>query len=56
MGYKTGSGLGKNEQGTTDIINIPIQLGKRGLGLKLAGLDASNKTWDSSKEVKFCLY
>lgn len=33
MGYKIGSGLGKNEQGITESIKINTNLEKRGLGL-----------------------
>ncbi|KAJ8919707.1 hypothetical protein NQ315_006235 [Exocentrus adspersus] len=51
MGYKTGSGLGKNEQGITEAIKVPLHLGQRGLGLTIKTLSGSEEKWDSSKEI-----
>ncbi|VEN43647.1 unnamed protein product [Callosobruchus maculatus] len=50
MGYKTGVGLGKNEQGITKTIDIAYQLGKRGLGLNIKKLSPSQESWDFNKE------
>ena len=41
MGYKEGSGLGKNAQGRTEIIEASQQRGRRGLGLTVKGLEPS---------------
>lgn len=46
MGYRIGSGLGKNEQGITEYLKIGTNLGKRGLGLKLNNLHLSDDPWD----------
>lgn len=43
MGYKSGLGLGKHEQGITNPIDIPINLNHSGLGSLKNDL---NKTWD----------
>lgn len=51
MGYKNGSGLGKNEQGITEAIDVPCHLGKRGFGLTVKGISPSKENWDFSKEV-----
>ncbi|KAJ8927721.1 hypothetical protein NQ314_019782, partial [Rhamnusium bicolor] len=51
MGYKSGSGLGKNEQGITKAIDVTCHLGKRGLGLNIKGVEATNAAWDFSKEI-----
>ncbi|CAH1979734.1 unnamed protein product [Acanthoscelides obtectus] len=50
MGYKSGTGLGKNEQGITSTIDITYQLGKRGLGLDIKNLNSTQELWDFSKE------
>lgn len=46
MGYKIGSGLGKNEQGITESIKINTNLEKRGLGLCIKNFQFSSDTWD----------
>ncbi|KAJ8309113.1 hypothetical protein KUTeg_013987 [Tegillarca granosa] len=47
MGYQKGKGLGKNEQGRVEIVESSKQRGRRGLGLQLKGLEASNEAeWD----------
>ncbi|XP_066934047.1 cap-specific mRNA (nucleoside-2'-O-)-methyltransferase 1-like [Clytia hemisphaerica] len=52
MGYKKGRGLGKNETGRTEIIEASNQRGRRGLGLRLQGLDGkTNSTWEEDEEV-----
>ncbi|XP_066148477.1 cap-specific mRNA (nucleoside-2'-O-)-methyltransferase 1 [Euwallacea fornicatus] len=50
MGYKPGLGLGKQKQGITESIQVPTNLGKRGLGLKLENFVYSNESWDLSEE------
>ncbi|GFS91353.1 cap-specific mRNA [Nephila pilipes] len=50
MGYKTGKGLGKNEQGRVNIVEASNQRGRRGLGMKIAGLEPSDTIWDASQE------
>lgn len=41
MGYKEGTGLGKNAQGRVDIVEASMQRGRRGLGLTVKGLEPS---------------
>ncbi|KAJ3634761.1 hypothetical protein MTP99_007706 [Tenebrio molitor] len=48
MGYRSGFGLGKNEQGMTLPVEIEPQLGRRGFGLKIESLQCSNEEWDFS--------
>lgn len=50
MGYKSGTGLGKFEQGRVDIVHASKQRGRRGLGLHIAGLEPSDTIWDSEKD------
>ncbi|CAG9816211.1 unnamed protein product [Phaedon cochleariae] len=51
MGYKEGTGLGKNAQGITKTIDMSYQLGKKGFGLKLKNLNAPAEYWDFTREV-----
>lgn len=51
MGYKSGSGLGKTEQGITESVEVTYQLGKKGLGLKLKNIKDIEESWNISKEV-----
>lgn len=51
MGYKKGKGLGKYGQGLIEPIEASRQRGRRGLGLRLEGLEAcDNLSWDGSQE------
>jgi cap1 methyltransferase len=54
MGYKSGTGLGKHSQGRVAPVELSTQRGRRGLGLRLEGLEPANLEWDSSHEV--CIY
>lgn len=51
MGYKSGAGLGKSEQGITKTVNLTYQLGKKGLGNKLNKMIDIGEQWNFSKEV-----
>lgn len=52
MGYKKGKGLGKNETGRVDIVEASNQRGRRGLGLKLKGLEAKTAlSWEEEEEI-----
>ncbi|XP_065649682.1 cap-specific mRNA (nucleoside-2'-O-)-methyltransferase 1 [Hydra vulgaris] len=52
MGYAKGKGLGKNETGRVNIIEASNQRGRRGLGLKLDGLDAKpDASWEVEEEI-----
>lgn len=51
MGYKSGSGLGKNKQGIVKSVDITYQLGKKGFGLQLKKIENIDESWDFSKEV-----
>ncbi|XP_021362611.1 cap-specific mRNA (nucleoside-2'-O-)-methyltransferase 1-like [Mizuhopecten yessoensis] len=51
MGYQAGKGLGKNEQGRTEIVEASKQKGRRGLGLRLAALEPDDEAdWDFEAE------
>ena len=52
MGYTKGKGLGKNETGRVNIVEASNQRGRRGLGLKLEGLEAkAGASWEEEENV-----
>ncbi|XP_033102913.1 cap-specific mRNA (nucleoside-2'-O-)-methyltransferase 1-like [Anneissia japonica] len=52
MGHKEGTGLGKHGEGRVDIVAASVQRGRRGLGLKHKGFEASNElTWDQEEQI-----
>lgn len=50
MGYKENEGLGKMGQGRIKPIEVSEQKGRRGLGLRLDGLDQAAETFDPTME------
>lgn len=51
MGYKEGMGLGKAQQGRTEIVEASNQRGRRGLGLRIKGLEPSREVdWNFELE------
>ena len=45
MGHVEGKGLGKHEQGRSEIVSQTKQLGRRGLGMNIEGFEASDEGW-----------
>jgi cap1 methyltransferase len=45
MGHVEGKGLGKHEQGRSEIVSQTRQLGRRGLGMSIEGFEASDEGW-----------
>jgi cap1 methyltransferase len=50
MGYKKDAGLGRLNQGRVEPIEASQQKGRRGLGMKLDGLDKAAVKWDPAIE------
>ncbi|KAL4238274.1 Cap-specific mRNA (nucleoside-2'-O-)-methyltransferase 1 [Mactra antiquata] len=51
MGYKEGTGLGKNAQGRVNIVEASMQRGRRGLGLTIKGLEPSMEVeWNADDD------
>ncbi|XP_011632291.1 cap-specific mRNA (nucleoside-2'-O-)-methyltransferase 1 isoform X1 [Pogonomyrmex barbatus] len=50
MGYKTGKGLGKDDQGRVEPIEAVIQHGRRGFGHYVPGLKEASLKWNPKEE------
>lgn len=51
MGFKQGEGLGQQNQGLVEPVEIKSNLGHRGLGHIINGLQSAKLTWDINQEV-----
>ncbi|KAF2902960.1 hypothetical protein ILUMI_03229 [Ignelater luminosus] len=51
MGYKKGTGLGKNKEGRLNPIDLPKHLGKRGFGFHIPHLESNDLLWDANLEA-----
>lgn len=49
MGYQSGEGLGKTQQGITVPIAESLHKGRRGLGYKLEGLEREDVRWEQEE-------
>lgn len=56
MGWREGSGLGKSNEGITDIIKIESQVGTSGLGSKLYKVDSNLSYKDAVKQIMYKKY
>lgn len=51
MGFKAEKGLGKSGQGRLEPVEASSQKGRRGLGLRLDGIDLAAENWTEDMEV-----
>ena len=49
MGYRSGEGLGKTQQGITAPITESLHKGRRGLGYNLEGLEREDVKWEEEE-------
>lgn len=56
MGWREGIGLGKSNEGMTDIIKLESQVGKSGLGSKSYKVDPSLSYKDAVKQIMYQRY
>lgn len=56
MGWREGVGLGKSNEGITDIIKLESQVGKSGLGSKSYKVDPSLSYKDAVKQIMYQRY
>lgn len=56
MGWREGSGLGKNDKGITDIIKLDSQVGTSGLGSKKFRVDPNLSYRDAVKQIMYQRY
>lgn len=56
MGWRQGSGLGKNNEGMTDLIKLESQVGTSGLGSKSYKVDSNLSYKDAVKQIMYRRY